>query len=215
MPRNLLLGVVFAVLLGLVGLLLYLNFFAPLPEPGEPSGRPTPATMAGPSPPPPLPRTRPPALPDGAPGDQTAGRRMTVVLYFQSEESGLLLPEERQVEERTDANSRARIILEELLSGPTDGLPTIPEGTRVREVYFDSSGVAYVDFSRELRDNHGGGSAEELMTIDSVIHSLSRNLPQVQSVQFLIEGRPIATLTGHVDLTRPLYPSSDRLGGEP
>ena len=56
-----------------------------------------------------------------------------------------------------------------------------------------------------------GGSDEELMTVDSIVNSLARNVPQVQAVQFLIEGHPVSTLAGHVDLTAPLRAAGDRL----
>ena len=83
------------------------------------------------------------------------------------------------------------------------------------EVFFDSTGVAYVDFSAEIRDNHPGGSAEEVLTVDSIINTIARNVAQVQAVQFLVEGRPIATLAGHVDLSAPLPPRSDSLALSP
>ena len=233
MNRNLALGTVFAVLLILVGVLLYLNFFsatARAPRAGQPraSGAPSPGhASAGPTSRPggaSSPRVKASSVtsPSPAPAaaspaaiatpSRPAGRVMKLVLYFQGPDVGLLFPEEREVEETPDGNLRARAVLEELTKGPRkDLLPTVPVGTRVREVYFDVSGVAFVDFSRELRDRHPGGAAEELLTIDSIVNSLARNVPQVLAVQFLIEGRTVASLAGHVDLSAPVRPESDRL----
>ena len=206
MNRGLLVGTVFAVLILTVLVLLYLNFGSPVARPG-----PRPAA------PPPSP-TRTAAMPTAAtlapaPARATPGgpgRR--VVLYFQGADVGLLFAEEREAEAGTDDNARARRVLEELIAGPRkDLLPTLPPGTRVREVYFDAAGTTYVDFSREIVTRHIGGSSEELMTVDSVVNSLARNLPQVRAVVFLVEGKPVVTLAGHVDLGEPLYPSSLRI----
>ena len=39
--------------------------------------------------------------------------------------------------------------------------------------------------------------------------------PDDRGVQFLIDGRPITTLAGHVNLSVPLRPSSDRIALAP
>jgi spore germination protein GerM len=184
----------FALLLALVGVLLYLNFVAP----------PRPPALAG------TPAGTPAA---GAQSPTPARGRVRIVLYFQGADVGLLFPEEREVDVSADSSARARRVLEELARGSTaELLPTLPAGTHVREVYFDSHGVAHVDFSREIRDNHPGGSAEELLTVESVVHSLSRNVPEVRAVHFLVNGRAATTLAGHVDLTLPLAPDAQWLG---
>jgi hypothetical protein len=208
--RNLLVGSVFAVLVIAVVALVYLNFGAPAaPAPQAAATRPrataTPAARpGGPGAPPSSPTPPAPARP-------VAGKTR-IVLYFQGADVGMLFPEEREADDRQDGNARARLVLEELARGPKkDLLPTIPEGTGVREVYFDAAGTAYVDFTRGLRDNHRGGSVEELMTVESIVNTLARNVPEVQSVQFLIEGKTVLTLAGHVDLSLPLRPGGARM----
>jgi len=239
--RSIVLIAAFSTLLLALVILVYLNFFA-APEATEP-GPPPPIAATERELPPgamvaePLvaaptagdesatvtersmgPRDGEPALPamaspSVAGGPLGPGRLM---LYFQGADVGLLFPEERAAEPARDGHQRARQVLAELDKGPTkDLLPTVPEGTEVREIYFDSSGVAYVDFSRELRDNHPGGSSEELMTIESIVNTLARNVPQVQAVRFLVDGRAVTTLTGHVNLSIPLRPSSDRIALTP
>ena len=78
-------------------------------------------------------------------------------------------------------------------------MATIPRQTRVISVVFDDAGGVYVDFSRELIDNHPGGSAGETFTIRSVVATLAENFPEVRSVKFLVDGREIETIAGHYD----------------
>ena len=209
MNRNVLLGGVFAALLAAVVLLLYLNFGAPAAAPAA-AGSALPGTRT------PGARLRP-ALARGAldasPVPVPAARKKTVIkLYFEGAEDAQLYPEEREADETIEPAARARLVLEELVKGSArELLPTVPQGTSVHEVYLDPAGVAYVDFSHEIRDSHMGGSEGEIMTVESVVNSVVANVPEVSAVQILIEGRPVATLAGHLDLSAPLRPSSDVL----
>jgi spore germination protein GerM len=80
----------------------------------------------------------------------------------------------------------------------------IPEGTRLRAIYVDSDGEAFVDLSREVSTAHPGGALDELLTVYSVVNAVTTNLPAVRAVQILVDGHEVDTLAGHVDLRRPL-----------
>ncbi|BCV23941.1 GerMN domain-containing protein [Gelria sp. Kuro-4] len=102
----------------------------------------------------------------------------------------------------------ARAALQELLKGylGTAGeVNVLPPGTQLRDIAI-LDGIAYVDFSREFRDNHWGGVASEVDTIYSVVNTLGE-FPTVRGVQFLLEGSPLRTIgAGVVDLAQPLKP---------
>jgi len=124
----------------------------------------------------------------------------TVKLAFADRAASRIVTEEREIVVPDDRPGRARRILEELALGPRKrGVATIPRQTRVISVVFDDAGGVYVDFSRELIDNHPGGSAGETFTIRSVVATLAENFPEVRSVKFLVEGREIETIAGHYD----------------
>ncbi|HEV8662648.1 MAG TPA: GerMN domain-containing protein [Candidatus Methylomirabilis sp.] len=146
----------------------------------------------------------PVAIPAPAtPGE--AGRK--VRLFFADAETTALREESRQLPEGVTAVEDARRLLDELIRGPGGTLaPTIPEGARVRQVYIDGEGTAYVDFTREFQANHPGGTAGELLTIYSIVDTLASNLEQVKRVQLLVEGAEITTLAGHIDARRPFVP---------
>ena len=80
----------------------------------------------------------------------------------------------------------------------------VPPGTALRAVYITGRGDAYVDLSGEAVTAHPGGTLNELLTVYTIVDALTVNLPAVQSVQILIDGKEVATLAGHVDLRQPL-----------
>ena len=45
---------------------------------------------------------------------------------------------------------------------------------------------------------------EEILTVYSIIDSVVLNVPEIVRVAILVNGSPINTLNGHVDLRRPL-----------
>ncbi|OAT87102.1 GerMN domain-containing protein [Desulfotomaculum copahuensis] len=137
------------------------------------------------------------------PGKETGIHRKTVpvTLYF-GEDQGYLVPVKK---ETTGAPAVARAAMQELCRGPAPGSglnPTIPPGTTLRNINI-KDGLATVDFSRELKTRHGGGSTEELLTVYSIVDTLTR-FPSVRRVQILVDGKRLETLTGHMDISMPL-----------
>ncbi len=128
-----------------------------------------------------------------------------VSIYFPSASTSGLVAEAREIFVTPTPSDRIKQIVADLLSGPTgeQGLPAVPPGTRLRQVYVVEGGVAYLDFSSELR-SMTGGSATEMLTVYSIIDSVVANVPEVTRVGLLVEGAPIETLNGHIDLRRPL-----------
>jgi germination protein M len=134
-------------------------------------------------------------------------RRISVRLYFESPDEGALVPEERSVPLAGDLARQLQAVLKELVRGSTTGLrPTLPPATKVLEVFVSARGVAYLDFSPEARQASGGGSKSELLVVYSIVNSVTANFPAVKKVQILVEDKPVRTLGGHVDLSRPLGP---------
>jgi hypothetical protein len=66
--------------------------------------------------------------------------------------------------------------------------------------------TARVDFAQELIDALPAGSNSELYAAYSVINSICYNYPQVQQVLFTVDGKPMETLKGHIDISRAMTP---------
>ncbi len=134
-------------------------------------------------------------------------RRISVRLYFESADQGGLVPEERSVPLAGDLARQIQTVMKELVRGSTTGLlPTLPPEAQVLEAFVSARGIAYVDFSPGIRQVAVGGSQAELVAVYSIVNSVAVNFPAVKKVQILIEDKPVTTLSGHVDLSRPLGP---------
>jgi N-acetylmuramoyl-L-alanine amidase len=124
-----------------------------------------------------------------------------------------LMPEVRKIpglEDVGDLESRAARIVQELIKGPARSsvlCPTIPRGTLLRSVKIVDD-VVYADFSKELKENHWGGSRAEELTVYSIVNTLT-DIPGVKGVRILIEGAIPATIAGHIILDEPLPPNYD------
>lgn len=129
--------------------------------------------------------------------------RREVLLFFQARDSEYLGPERRKIFLTASPVDQAKQIVVELINGPgsRDLLPTIPKETRLRGLYLDRAGTAYVDLSGEISTRHPGGTAEEIATLFSLVNSLTYNLPEVKRVHLLIDGEERDTLV-HLDLKR-------------
>ncbi len=136
-----------------------------------------------------------------------AGPKKTVILYFLVKDHGILQEEAREIVGGATTTEEAKRILAELVKGPeSDMMPTIPGSAQLRNLFVDSSGTAYADFDRELKDGFRGGASEERYAIFSIVDTLVANLPQIKRVQILVEGVEIPTLAGNVDTMTPLSP---------
>lgn len=104
-------------------------------------------------------------------------------------------------------DQEAKAVIMELVKGPhSDLISPLPPGTQLRQLYIDGQGIAYVDFTAELRDRHPGGSNAELLAVYSIVDTLACNFEQIKQVKILVDGSEVDTLGGHIDLRRPLKP---------
>jgi spore germination protein GerM len=126
-------------------------------------------------------------------------------IWFASPQEDALVAERHRVPANPTPSERAKASLRELIAGPKgDALRTVPADVTVREVFIDDQGTAYVDFSEALSQTHPGGPWAEMLTLRSILQTLLANVTEIKRLQILIEGREVETLTGHLDIRRPL-----------
>lgn len=127
-----------------------------------------------------------------------------VFLYFGNADFSFLKTESRAMSRADTPLARARQIVEGLISGPGNELTrTLPEGTTLNAIYLADNGIAYVDFSRQITDNHPGGVNAEYLTVFSVVNSLVLNISDIRKVKILVGGREADTLAGHINIQEP------------
>lgn len=98
----------------------------------------------------------------------------------------------------------ARASLDELIEGrvPQGCERPLPPGTKLRGITV-AGGLATADFTGQLVSGFRGGSDNEGVTVYAIVNTLT-SLPGVERVRILVEGKPISTIGGHLDLSAPL-----------
>ncbi|AMY08775.1 Spore germination protein [Luteitalea pratensis] len=173
-----LLGVMTAVLIGIVGVVLVPRWFAP-------------ATVE-------VPRA------DAAASGEATGK-IRASLFYVAEDGLHLTAVDADVPFGATPAEQARALVEaQLQPAPAPLAQSIAEGTRVRQIFIAEDGTAFVDLSKEAVTNHRGGSLDELFAVYTIVNAITVNLPAIKSVQILIDGQEVDTLAGHVDLRHPL-----------
>ena len=133
-----------------------------------------------------------------------------VTLYFSDPESEYLTGEKRAILKRPDIEEEAEEMIEELIKGPKRKLiSTLPPQTKLLSFQLDERGIAKPNFNKILSKSHPGGSSAEMMTVYSVVNSLTFNFPEIKGVQFLVEGKEIETIAGHLSLRQPISSKPD------
>jgi spore germination protein GerM len=132
------------------------------------------------------------------------GRTIKARLFYVSDDGTGLTSVEREVPFAEGPEQAREIINAQIapVAGPL--VSAVPAGTALRAVYITGRGDAYVDLSHEAVTAHSGGTLSELLTVYTIVDALTVNLPAIQAVQILIDGKEVATLAGHVDLRQPL-----------
>ncbi len=140
------------------------------------------------------------ASPEPQPTPTPAPAQRITLLFAGND--GLLHPEIRTVPLPEETTARIRVVFAELLAGPQSSLnPILPYPAELRTVFVSPNRRAYVDLSGPPEALEG--SATELILIYGVVNSILLNT-DVVAVQILFDGTEKPTLTGHLDLSRPL-----------
>ncbi|MFW6129121.1 MAG: GerMN domain-containing protein [Candidatus Aminicenantaceae bacterium] len=133
-----------------------------------------------------------------------------VTLFFLSEDDGFLHSEKREIySEPSDIDSARQTVLE-LIKGSQNGyISPFPPETKLRELFLTKMGIAYVDFSSDIMENHPSGSSAEISTVYSLVNTLTHNFKSIKKVHILVDGREQETLGGHINLSKPFLPMYD------
>ena len=187
MPRHIKIGMIFLILLWIVGLSYYYNLQRRISEMIRPEAeKPRPYLASQPS------------FSEKAPLKK-------VKLYFPSaSEEDRMVTEQREIHISKFASAEAKQIIAELIAGPKAGASeALPKSAQLRQLFITGNGLAVVDFTRKVSEDHVGGLTQEAASISAVVNSLMANVKTIQKVQIIIEGTEAETLAGHIDLSQP------------
>ncbi len=129
-----------------------------------------------------------------------------VILYFASEDAQTLVAEIAMINDCEEDVACLRDTVNALIAGPEGELVAVlpPQVTLLNVSAEDS--LITLDFSKELVTAHPGGTQSELLTVYALADTLTANFPHLRQLQILVEGTPVETIKGHVDLRQPIYP---------
>jgi spore germination protein GerM len=129
-----------------------------------------------------------------------------VILYFATLDGQKLHAETREIAECEQDEDCLRDTVRALIAGPQGELAAIlPEQVVLLAVTVEES-LVKVDFSQDLIAAHPGGTQSELLTIYGLADTLAVNFPHLRQLRVLVDGSPVPTLKGHVDLRQPINP---------
>ena len=134
------------------------------------------------------------------PSDATQ-ESVKLTLYFPNADASGLIATERTVGVKNKEIIKA--MFKELEIPPSGLEKPLPKGTTLLSATVSADGVATLDLSSEFQKNFGGGSAGEQMTMYSIVNTLT-TLPNVKSVQFLLNGKKEDGILESLETSKPL-----------
>lgn len=133
-----------------------------------------------------------------------------VVLYFSDDQAMYLVGEKRNIDKPT-----AESVVAELVKGPStksegaeNVYATLPTDLEILDVKVTDN-VANVNFKNEVKVE---GSAGENMFIFSIVNTLVSNKELgITKVQFLVDGKKVATMGGQTDVSKPFSENEEMM----
>ena len=144
-----------------------------------------------------------PSKPAENPPPKNQEHALDVKVYY-PDDSGMKLVEVRREIFVGDDSEKYSAAIEVLRKDPVEANLTkiFPDNAAIRSVTVED-GLATVDFDSGILKGFVGGSTGEEFLIGSIVNTLT-NFPEVTGVKFLVDGKEIETLSGHMDLSTPL-----------
>jgi|SRR5579883_2106128 len=124
-----------------------------------------------------------------------------VIAYDQA---GVLRRSRLSIPVRTVSTERIRMILQSVVEEYTKpkASHTLGAGSEVTEVLLVNSRLAVINVNSAFAEEHPSGIGSETLTVASLVDTVAANLPGIEQVKFLVDGKPRDTLAGHADLTQ-------------
>lgn len=142
-----------------------------------------------------------PALKDGiSPIPQIM--KLPMKIYFIDPMTGLMVPENRTVSIQN--NQLIESVMKAIQAGPKNKklISPLDPLVRVESVTFEGK-ACYINLNRIFINNPIWDEQDNALILSSIVNTLTE-LEQVQSVQFLIEGKPLGEVTEVIQLSAPL-----------
>ena len=132
-----------------------------------------------------------------------SGPTEQATLFVADDNTGSLRTQQTTISLPEDRQERAQELIRALLNVYLDknSPHAMAPGSDVRDVFLVDPGVAVIDMTSVFGDSHRSGILVEDLTIASLVETLAQNIPGIQRVKILVNGKERDTLAGHADLS--------------
>ena len=132
-----------------------------------------------------------------------AGPTEQVTLYLAVDDPGILRAQPARISLPGGRQQRAQELLRAVVSAylQKNSQHPLAAGAEVRDVYIVDPGLAVIDLNAAFADGHRSGVLVEELSVASLVQTLSGNLPGINRVKILVDGKERPTLAGHADLS--------------
>jgi hypothetical protein len=126
-----------------------------------------------------------------------------VTLYVADDQSGTLRPQSARIPLPEGRQQRAEELLRALVGiyVQKNSPHVLAAGAEVREVYIVDPGLAVIDINSAFVEGHRSGILVEELTVASLVETLAGNIPGINRVRIVVDGKQRATLAGHADVS--------------
>jgi hypothetical protein len=132
-----------------------------------------------------------------------SGPTEQITLWVAYDDPGMLRAQGARIPLPAGRQERAEELLRALVTIylDKDSPHPLAAGSEVRSVYLVDPGLAVIDTNAAFADSHRSGVLVEELTVASLVETLSANIPGINRVKILVDGKSRDTLAGHADLT--------------
>ena len=132
-----------------------------------------------------------------------AGPTEQVTLYLAVDDPGVLRTQAARIPLPGGRQQRAQELLRALIGNylQKNSQHPLGAGAEVRDVFIVDPGLAVIDLNAAFADGHRSGVLVEELTVVSLVQTLAGNLPGINRVKILVDGKERPTLAGHADLS--------------
>jgi hypothetical protein len=133
---------------------------------------------------------------------QPAFRNEPLTVTFFYPQDGMLASGTAPAKRQPDAQAQARETLAAVFSDQRAAQAAVFRDVKLRAFYLDPSGTAYIDLTAGQQTEVRASAWEEQLAIYAMVNTLMQNFEEIRQVAFLVDGKEVPTLAGHMDLTR-------------
>ena len=133
---------------------------------------------------------------------------INVKVFFYTERSRYMRPILHEVKFPGLREDIYRKLIDLLFTGEEDYISPVPQGVRLRTLYFiEDENLLVLDFNEDLLLKFPAGSGTELEFIYFFVDNFCYNFKEIKKVVFLVAGNKIKSISGHIDMENPFYPN--------